>query len=167
MIKLLVIRNGGRTTRQSMNNFLYNNICWFIFYTVMLSLQLKGLNKDTPEDQKQQDLGDQKDQGGRELPQEIFHVLYGVILSALVLNIVLIYFQLWRPFKAEQNRRTDDIESGADEIEEIEEEGSSSALFCGCSPTVGICIQLLGTLLLLAFFLLGSYFGYTPGILFF
>ena len=95
----------------------------------MLSLQLKGSNKDTPEDQKQQDLlkhtlGDQKDQGGRELPQEIFHVLCGVILSALVLNIVLIYFQLWRPFKAEQRARNEDIECDA----EIVEEGSHTAL---------------------------------------
>ena len=130
MIKLLVIRNGGRTTRQSLKNFLYNNVCWFIFYTIMLSLQLKGSNKDTPEDQKQQDLlkhtlGDQKDQGGRELPQEIFHVLCGVILSALVLNIVLIYFQLWRPFKAEQRSRNEDIEYD----DEIVEEGSNTAWF--------------------------------------
>ena len=154
MIKLLVIQSGGRTTKQSMNNFLYNNICWFIYYTTLLSVPLALL---TP-----QKSSDQKKEGTL---QEIFYALCGVALSALVLNIVLIYFQLWRPFKAEQNRRTDDIESGADEIEEIEEEGSSSALFCGCSPTVGICIQLLSTLLLLAVFLLGSYFGYTPGFL--
>merc|ERR1712037_940511 len=42
MIKLMVIQKGGRTTRQSMKNFLYNNICWFIFYAIMLSLLLKG-----------------------------------------------------------------------------------------------------------------------------
>ena len=47
------------------------------------------------------------------------------VFSALVLNIVLIYFQLWRPFKAEQQTRNEDIESG----DEIEEEGSNTAWF--------------------------------------
>jgi len=144
MVKLLVIRNGGRTTKQSMKNFLYNNIFWFIFYVIMLSLLLKGTPedyKDTPEQLpelqvrlrviqtqlrgilEELDVGG-VDLGGTELPKEIFHVLCGVILSALVLNIVLIYFQLWRPFKAEQQARNEDIECDA----EIVEEGSHTAL---------------------------------------
>lgn len=50
----------------------------------------------------------------------------GVILFAVILNIVLIYFQLWRPFKAEESRE-EDIEAGEDGLEE---EGSSSTCFC-------------------------------------
>ena len=49
------------------------------------------------------------------------YVSYGVILSAAVLNIVLIYFQLWRPFKAEEERE-EGIEVGENGLEE---EGSS------------------------------------------
>ena len=48
-----------------------------------------------------------------------------VILGSLVLKIVLICFQLWRPFKAEQQDRNEDIESG----DEIVEEGSNTAWF--------------------------------------
>ena len=67
-----------------------------------------------------------------------------MIFVALVLNILLIYFQLWRPFKVEQNRR-EDIESSS-EIESsdaIEEEGSSSAWFCLPAICVGQCGVLL------------------------
>ena len=143
MIKLLVIQRGGRTTKQSMNNFLYNNICWFIYYTTLLVL----LPPQSTTSRRTFDTLSYEEKEG--MPKEILYDLWKVALSALVLNIVLIYFQLWRPFKAAQNRRTEDIESGADEIDE---EGSSSALFCGCSPAVGVLMQLLGILLLFALF---------------
>ena len=90
-----------------MKNFLYNNISWFIFYTIMLSLELTGLIgliKKISDPRGRVGVGEGK------LPQEIFHVLCGVIFSALVLNIVLIYFQMWRPFKAKQQDRNEDIE---------------------------------------------------------
>ena len=48
-----------------------------------------------------------------------------MIFYALVLNIVLVYFQLWRPFKAEEEIE-EDIEAG----DGLDEEGSSSACFC-------------------------------------
>ena len=56
----------------------------------------------------------------------MFYVSCGVILLAFILNTVLIYFQLWRPFKAEEGRE-EDIEVGEGDLDE---EGSSSACFC-------------------------------------
>ena len=126
MIKLLVIQKEGRTTKQSMTNFLYNNTFWFIFYTLLLSIQMMRLPQEP---------SDPEEEG---LPHEIFQALCGVIFVALVLNILLIYFQLWRPFKVEQNRR-EDIESS----DAIEEEGSSSAWFCLPAICVGQCGVLL------------------------
>ena len=114
MVKLLVIQKGGRTTKQSMNNLLYNNIWWFVFCTILLSVQI-GKRKVFI-------------RGSRvhQRYQEMFVVSCGVILFAIVLNIVLIYFQLWRPFKAEEERE-EDIEVGEDGLEE---EGSTSACLC-------------------------------------
>ena len=40
MVKLLVIKKGGRTTKQSMNNLWDNNIFWCIFCTILLSDQI-------------------------------------------------------------------------------------------------------------------------------
>jgi len=110
MVKLLVIQKGGRTTKQSMNNLLYNNIFWFLLWcTILLPLQIAAARYQT----------------GPEV-QEMFYVSCGLILFAVVLNIVLIYFQLWRPFKAKEERE-EDIEVGEDGLEE---EGSSSACLC-------------------------------------
>ena len=63
MIKLLVIQKEGRTTKQSMTNFLYNNTFWFIFYTLLLSIQLILLPQKS---------SDPEEEG---LPQEIFQAL--------------------------------------------------------------------------------------------
>ena len=137
MIKLLVIQKEGRTTKQSMTNFFFNNIFWFIFYTILLSIQL--LLPKNSSDQEEGGLSRKSsDQAEEGLPQEMFHALCGVIFSALVLNIVLIYFQLWRPFKVEE-KRNEDIES----CDEIEEEGSRGAWFCLPAICVGQCGILL------------------------
>ena len=71
-------------------------VCWFIFNTILIYLLDIWILLWR--------IGELQDLGGKGLPREIFHVLYGVIFSALVLNTVLVYFQLWRPFKAEQDR---------------------------------------------------------------
>ena len=117
-----------------MTNFFFNNIFWFIFYTLLLSIQL--LLPKNSSDQEEEGLPQKSSDQG--LPQEMFHALCGVIFSALVLNIVLIYFQLWRPFKLEQ-KRNEDIES----CDEIEEEGSRGAWFCLPAICVGQCGILL------------------------
>ena len=133
MVKLLVIQKGGRTTKQSMTNFLYNNIFWFIFYTLLLSIQMLPETSSDQEDEEgvAQNPSGQEEEG---LPQEIFHALCGAICFALVLNIVLVYFQLWRPFKVKQ-KRSEDIES----CEEIDHEGSCTAWFCLPAVCAGQC----------------------------
>ena len=60
--------------------------------------------------------------------QEIFGASCLVILFAAVQNIVLIYCQLKRPFKAEEDRG-EDIEAGAG----LDKEGSSPVLYA-CMP---------------------------------
>ena len=67
--------------------------------------------------------------------QEMFNVSCEVILFAAVMNIVLIYFQLWRPYKAEEEERGEDIEAG----DGLDEEGSSYA----CVSILGTCSSLL------------------------
>ena len=115
MVKLLVIRKGGRVTKQSMHNLLYNNVWWFVFNTILLSCcQAEVLV----------DLRTSVDMLPR--MQEMFNVSCGVILFAAVMNIVLIYFQLWRPYKAEEEERGEDIEAG----DGLDEEGSNSACIC-------------------------------------
>ena len=104
MLKLMVIQKGGRTTKQSMNNLLYNNIWWFIFYDILISLEI-GI-------------------GVHQRIQELFYVSCGVILFSALLNTVLIFFQLWRPFEAEE-----ETEEGIEAGDGLEEEGSSSACF--------------------------------------
>ena len=108
MVKLLVIRKGGRTTRQSMNNLVYNNIWWFVFYDILISFEI-GI-------------------GVHQRIQELFYVSFGVILFAGYLNVVLIFFQLWRPFKEEEEdgEIEEDIEAG----DGLDEEGSTSTCFC-------------------------------------
>ena len=82
-------------TKQSMNNLLYNNIWWFVFYIILLSLEI-ALQI-----------------------QKMVNVLCGVIWFAALLNFVLIYFQLWRPFKADEvKREEEDLEAGGDGLEE-------------------------------------------------
>ena len=138
MVKLLVIWNEWKTTKKSMTNFLYNNICWLIFYTILLSAFFCGDMKEWKSFLTNFLWIGEKDRWGRGLPLE------KVILGALVLKIVLICFQLWRPFKAEQQDRNEDIESG----DEIVEEGSNTSLV----PVA------LSYYLLLVFWLLSIFF---------
>ena len=135
MIKLLVIKQGRRTTKESLINFFYNNIFWLIIHSSLLLLTSLTL---TP------------------------HIeICAVIFAALILNVVLIYLQLWRPYKAEKREHIeagvngteeDQVEGEGGEMEEgIEEEGSKGVciccaffpVFCCCAFFPVFCISAL------------------------
>ena len=127
MVKLLVIKQGRRTNKDSMINFFYNNIFWLIIHSSLLLLT--------------------------SLTMTLHIEMCAVIFVALILNIVLIYFQLWRPYKAEKG---ENIEAGVNGTEEdqvkgqdggkmdkgIEEEGSKGVCIC-CAFFFLFCIIVL------------------------
>ena len=114
MIKLLVIKQGRKTTKGSLANFFYNNIFWLIIHSSLLLLN--------------------------SLTSTLHIEMCAVIFAALILNVVLIYFQLWRPYKAEKRENIeagvngteeDQVEGEGGEMEEgIEEEGSKGVCIC-------------------------------------
>ena len=124
MIRLLVIKQGNRITKNSMINFLYNNKFWFVVHSSLLLITSLFIT-----------LHDQ---------------MCAVIFSALILNIILIYFQLWRPYKAEHGENI--VEAGVNGTEEaqvegrargvdeegIEEEGSKQTCYC-CAVIYVLC----------------------------
>ena len=114
MIKLLLIKQGKRTTKESLINFFYNKIFWMIIHSSLLLLT--------------------------SIVMTLHDQMCAVIFSALILNIILIYFQLWRPYKA---KKGENIEAGVNRTEEeqvegqggkmdegIEEEGSKCCCIC-------------------------------------
>ena len=84
MVKLLVIKQGKRTT-----NFFYNNQFWLVVHSSLLLLT--------------------------SLTMTLHDQMCAMIFSALFLNIVLIYFQLWRPYKAEEG---ENIKAGVEGTED-------------------------------------------------
>ena len=118
MIKLLVIKQGRRTTKGSLANFFYNNIFWLIIHSSLLLLTTFTMT---------------------------LHIeMCAVIFAALILNVVLIYLQLWRPYKAGVNGTEEDqVEGEGGEMEEgIEEEGSKGVCIC-CAFFPVFCIMAL------------------------
>ena len=110
-----------------MINFFYNNIFWLIIHSSLLLLT--------------------------SLTMSVHIEMCAVIFVALILNIVLIYFQLWRPYKAEKGENIeagvngtdeDQVEGeGGGEMEEgIEEEGSKGVCIC-CAFFFLFCIIVL------------------------
>ena len=135
MIKLYLIQKGTKTTKQTMRNFLYNNIFWIVNHSIYLSLSLFFVTSAVKSD--------------------FVYSLYAVIFSAMIVNFVLVYFQVWRPYKRAQrielvlgNLKPFDIVVDSREETMIQEEGSKSVLLaccccCCCSVLVGFVVFLI------------------------
>ena len=120
-----------------MRNFLYNNIFWIVSHSIYLSRSLFFMTSAVKSD--------------------FIYSLYAVIFSAMIANLVLVYFQVWRPYKRAQrielalgNLTPFDIVVDSREETMIQEEGSKSVLLvviacccCCCSVLVGLVVFLI------------------------
>ena len=95
------------TPKETMDNLVYNNIMWFIIHSVTLTVIVAMATID-------QVTGAKIFWQGPEYARNILiqnldqlWAIWGVIMASGIASGVLIYFQIWRPYKAEVNDQVD------------------------------------------------------------
>ena len=84
------------TPKETMENFLYNNILWFIIYPIMLTINVTMASI--------QEIWQGPEYSKNILVHNLGHlwVIYASILLSGIISSILIYFQIWRPYKEEE-----------------------------------------------------------------
>ena len=151
MIKLYLIQEGTKTTKQTMRNFLYNNIFWMVNHSIYLGLCLLLLPTAS---ELRSGFKPKLDPMLR-----IIYSLYVVIFSAIIVNLVLIYFQVWRPYKRAEKIEMVGVIADKGEGTMIQEEGSKCALmtFTACCC---VCCSVIIVIVGIIVFLIWSVLNY-------
>ena len=88
------------TPKETMDNLLYNNILWFIIYPIMLTINVTMASI--------QEIWQGPEYSKNILVHNLGHlwVIYASILLSGIISSILIYFQIWRPYKEEEKAKS-------------------------------------------------------------